>query len=380
MAAATAWEVLANGLELASRGYSSVVMQLQDESWSGSASDAMADAAAPFVGWLTTAGAQAEDAAIHARAAAAAYEAAFAATVPPALITANRAQLATLAATNVFGQNAMAIAATEADYAEMWAQDVAAMYGYAASSSVASTLSRFGEPPQTTNAAGQTGQAVAVTQAVGASTTGSSQTTLSRLMSAVPQQLQTLASGGSTTSAAADPPLSLLTAFSSFNTLTAPVNLADGISRTYTSGGSYGYAVKRDIEEHSGPTPGVPPGPPLSVPPASAVWPQTLDGGGVRGQVVASVGRAAAIGGLSVPHGWASTTPVASAVENPQWLSEADLAVAPSLEHSGATNMFSGMPATSAGTRSGMLSGPTVNNVLRVSPRRFTMPRPSLGG
>ena len=46
-------------------------------------------------------------------------------TVPPAVVAANRAQLATLVATNVFGQNTPAIAATEAQYAEMWAQDAA---------------------------------------------------------------------------------------------------------------------------------------------------------------------------------------------------------------------------------------------------------------
>ncbi|MCV7061583.1 PPE domain-containing protein [Mycolicibacterium vaccae] len=62
-----------------------------------------------------------------------AYEAAFAATVPPAVVAENRIQLAMLVATNFFGQNTPAIAATEAAYAEMWAQDAAAMYGYAAS-------------------------------------------------------------------------------------------------------------------------------------------------------------------------------------------------------------------------------------------------------
>jgi PPE-repeat protein len=35
-----------------------------------------------------------------------------------------------LIATNFFGQNTPAIAATEAQYTEMWAQDVAAMAGY----------------------------------------------------------------------------------------------------------------------------------------------------------------------------------------------------------------------------------------------------------
>ena len=53
-------------------------------------------------------------------------------TVPPPVIAANRTQLASLTATNIFGQNTPAIAANEAQYGEMWAQDAAAMYGYAA--------------------------------------------------------------------------------------------------------------------------------------------------------------------------------------------------------------------------------------------------------
>jgi len=45
----------------------------------------------------------------------------------PSQVAANRASLAALVATNVLGQNAPAIASTEAHYAEMWAQDVVAM-------------------------------------------------------------------------------------------------------------------------------------------------------------------------------------------------------------------------------------------------------------
>jgi hypothetical protein len=56
----------------------------------------------------------------QARAAASAYETAFAAAVPPPLIVANRSLLATLVATNILGQNAPATAATEAYDAEMW--------------------------------------------------------------------------------------------------------------------------------------------------------------------------------------------------------------------------------------------------------------------
>ena len=47
-------------------------------------------------------------------------------TVPPPVIAANRVLLMTLIATNFFGQNTPAIAATDAQYMEMWAQDAAA--------------------------------------------------------------------------------------------------------------------------------------------------------------------------------------------------------------------------------------------------------------
>jgi PPE-repeat protein len=113
----------------------------------------MAAAAAPFAAWMSAA-AQAEQTAAQAEAAAAAYAAAFVATVPPPLIAANRAQLMALIATNFLGQNTPAIAATEAHYVEMWAQDAAAMYAYAGSSAMATQLTPFSRPQQSTNAGG----------------------------------------------------------------------------------------------------------------------------------------------------------------------------------------------------------------------------------
>ena len=80
---------------------------------------------------MSATGDQAQLAATQATAAAGAYESAFAATVPPPIIEANRSLLAALVATNVLGQNTPAIAATEALYAEMWAQGATAMYRYA---------------------------------------------------------------------------------------------------------------------------------------------------------------------------------------------------------------------------------------------------------
>ncbi len=166
--AAAAWDGLATELQSTAADYGSVISVLTGV-WSGQSSGTMAAAAAPYVAWMSATAALAREAAAQASAAAAAYEAAFAATVPPPVVAANRAELAVLAATNIFGQNTGAIAAAEARYAEMWAQDAAAMYGYAGSSSVATQVTPFAAPPPTTNAAGLATQGVAVAQAVGAS-------------------------------------------------------------------------------------------------------------------------------------------------------------------------------------------------------------------
>ena len=136
---------------------------------------------------------QAEQTANQARAAAAAYEAAFAATVPPPVIEANRAELASLISTNVIGQNTAAIAANEARYARMWAQDSAAMYGYAGQSATASAVSPFGPPAQNTNPAGPAGQAAATAQTVAGSAGANTQSALAQLTSATPNALQSLA-------------------------------------------------------------------------------------------------------------------------------------------------------------------------------------------
>ena len=65
------------------------------------------------------------------------------AALPPATVVANRAQLVTLVASNLLGNNVPAVAATEAQYTEMWAQDTAAMFGYAASSSSSSAYTNL---------------------------------------------------------------------------------------------------------------------------------------------------------------------------------------------------------------------------------------------
>jgi PPE-repeat protein len=143
LAAATAWEVLAAELQSTASAYGSMVTALTDGPWQGPSAASMAAAAANQIAWLSSTAGQAEQAAGQAAAAASAYEAAFVGTVPPPEVAANRALLMALLATNVLGQNTAAIAATEAQYGEMWAQDAATMYGYAGASSVAATLPEF---------------------------------------------------------------------------------------------------------------------------------------------------------------------------------------------------------------------------------------------
>jgi len=225
LAAAAAWDKLAADLHLTAASYGSVISGLTAGSWSGPASASMAAAAAPFVAWLRGSAAQAEEAAIQAKAAAAAYTEAFTATVPPALVAANRGRLMTLLAKNTFGQYAAAIAALEAQYAEMWAQDAAAMYGYAGSSAAATALAPFNSAPQTTDPSGSANQAAAAGQAAGTSA-GNVQSTVAnapQAFSAVPNALQAAA-----TPAQVVPGQDVLALISDLITifLDAPANLA----------------------------------------------------------------------------------------------------------------------------------------------------------
>ncbi|MBS4729190.1 PPE domain-containing protein [Mycobacterium sp. SM1] len=208
LAAAEAWDGLAAELRSAASSYQTVISGLTAGPWQGPSSAAMAAAAASYVAWLNTTATQAEQTAAQARAAAAAYQEAFTSTVPPPVIAANRSQLARLTAKNLFGQYTAAIAATEAAYAEMWAQDAAAMYNYARSSASATALTPFAPPRRNTDPAASADQAAAVNRAA-ATSAGNAQSTVSSVqhaLSAVPNALQAAAAP-----AAADPtPASLL--------------------------------------------------------------------------------------------------------------------------------------------------------------------------
>ncbi|WP_156764292.1 PPE family protein, partial [Mycobacterium sp. E3247] len=103
--AAAGWDALAAELDSTASDYSSVIAGLTGQAWSGPSSMLMTAAATPYVEWLSLTAAQAGQTAAQAYTAAAAYEAAFAMTVPPPVIAANRAQLMALIATNFLGQN-----------------------------------------------------------------------------------------------------------------------------------------------------------------------------------------------------------------------------------------------------------------------------------
>ena len=353
LAAAAAWDGLAGELHSTAASYGSEVSGLTGGPWLGPASASMAAAAAPYVEWMNTTAAQAEQAATQARAAAAAYETAFAMTVPPPVVAANRSLLMTLVATNILGQNTPTIAATEADYTEMWGQDAAAMYGYAGSSAAASTLTPFTPPPPTTNAAVQ-----AATVAQTAGTPAQIISTGPQLMSAVPQALQGLAAAPAAAAPAATPDLStLLTAI--IIPLTAadiPIATASATASTTSASASFtsvgttyrGLLINadRDYAQGKGPFTGNGPG--------GQMLPQWILNGpngfdapsdAAPPPMAAGLGQARAVGALSVPSSWASAASEFRTVAYALPMTGAE--AAPSMVAGSSGNLFSDMALAS---------------------------------
>lgn len=340
LAAAAAWDELAIELRSAAASYSSVVAGLTG-SWLGPASVSMAAAAAPYAAWMHATATQAERAATQAQAAASAYEAAFAMTVPPPVIAANRRLLMALIATNLLGQNTPAIAATQAYYAEMWAQDAATMFGYAGNSAAASTLTPFAPAPPTTNPSGLAGQGAPVAQA----------------MSAVPSALQGLASPASAPSLLQS--LILLT----------PLNTAVSSAGTAVTSANLGYAAKYDpdgadkldtILAGLGVTPTGGSGP------GALVLSSSTGLGGSGSAVSAGLGRAASLGGLSVPKSWAAATPVQAEGPGAAALTGATAGAAPATAV-GLGGAYAGMPLAAVGERGVGSGGADARYALRLN-------------
>ncbi|AGZ52744.1 PPE family protein [Mycobacterium kansasii] len=299
LAAARGWDAVATELTSAAVGYRSVISSLTAMYWWGPASVSMLATAGPFVEWLETTAAQAKESADQSRAAAAAFEQAHAMTVPPAVVAANRTQLKALIASNFFGQNTAAIAATEAQYAEMWAQDAAAMYGYASNSAAATALTPFSSPELSVDPDGVVAQSAAVSQAAGGGSAGNTATVLSWLASLAPEALQ----------AVQDWP----------NILPDDFTILDAIFAVYATVG-----VSQDVESFAagiigaednlglfGTTENPAELLPAGLSPVFSAA-ESSTGAGLSSVVTASMSRAGSIGPLSVPASWTapSTGPV----------------------------------------------------------------------
>ncbi|MHA7648376.1 PPE family protein [Mycobacterium sp. ML4] len=292
LAAAIAWEQLAADLECTAASFEAVIANLIGAPWLGPSAAAMAAAAVPYVVWLNATVGQAAQTAGQAHSAVAAYETAYAMTVPPTVVAANRAQLATLTATNFLGLNTPAIAATEAQYGEMWAQDATAMSTYAAASTAATTISPFTAPPQPANPAGLAIQAVA--QAGANSVISEIVNALTQLIGAIPNALGSLG-----VTAVPNWMSDLQTVMSIFGTpFFASTSVAGlGMSMMSTIKGLFPAAAAIGSQIAS------------SVAPALS---GALGSASLTGAVSAGMGKAATVGALSVPGAWSSAVPVVS--------------------------------------------------------------------
>lgn len=385
LAAASAYDALAAQLNSFATGYFSVIADLQGEGWAGKASAAMAAAATPYAEWATVTASQLERAAGQARAAAASYEQVRIAVVSPVVVTANRARLASLAAANVFGQNTPQIAAAEFEYAEMWAQDSLAMFGYASTAATATQLPPFHQPPPTTNPAGGVAQAAAVAGSAGSTGASNSQTFLSQLLTALPQQLGGLATGQAAALPAQADPLLPLELIEAANILLGPTSFGLQTARTVSAIGSFALAGNAFLLTHGGA--GIGAAGAAAPVLANAETPAAESGGATGGPqaVLAHMGNdVAPVGQLSVPPAWADATPVASATKDPVWLSEAELDGASPWQGGAEGDIPGASPAVGMGPMAAMMGGglgrQSVAGALRVEPSPFKMPRPSCGG
>jgi PPE-repeat protein len=326
MVAAAAWDELAAELDTAASNYGSVIDELTSGPWVGPTSASMVSAVVPFLTWLSALTSQAEQTAGQARAAAAAFETAFAMTVPPPVIAANRVLLMTLIATNFFGQNTPAIAATEAQYMQMWAQDAAAMYSYAGSSAAASDLTVFTSPPNTAAPDAESEQFAAVQQASSTPAGNSAQTAASAISQAapaavVPQNLSQLEAAiyAEIPWAGIETQLQNLAVNGILPTPTnnwlqlAPGDYTAIIKQTLQAYfgvgvGSFGFQIGQQLTFGLGSTAGS--GAWYATPQYAGLHLGALGGLGANtaGSVSANLGSSAQVGGLSVPAGWASSS------------------------------------------------------------------------
>ena len=323
MAAASAWDELAAELEAAAASYQSVLAQLTGTSWLGPSSARMAAATAPYVDWLAGTAGQAAQTSAQARFAAASYESAFAGTIPPAVIAANRALLAALVATNFLGQNTPAIAATEAQYMEMWFQDGLTMDTYATLAQQAVVL-----PQQTPAPSPSDGGTSANAAAAAQSTANSASTTGTNLATALQNLFPSLSGNSSTSSnglssavsAAAVPATTTNALSSAASTVASSSSILPAIQGVYylTMFASMPAKMLISMSNSMSASQAMQAGQQAMLANVTSI----LDGkmkammasisGQMRGfgsAISAQLASAGKLGGLSVPNGWAQAAP-----------------------------------------------------------------------
>lgn len=278
----------------------------------------MTSAAAPYVEWLLLAAAQAEVAALQARMAALAFEGALVATVPLPEVLANRARLLVLIATNFLGLNTAAIAQTELEYVEMWAQDVAAMLGYqTGAQTMAQALPNFSVPPAALGDGAPSADVADLAGMVTAPLSFASQffEGLSSLGTAFATQLQSVFSAlppavSSLTSLISSTPAAALTTAAQAGAYPATALMTPMVTLAQSAGPAASPASAPPLAPAS---PGVTSAP-LNAPHSagSALTDlQPLAGGGLGalGVATAGLGSARFVGSMSVPAAWEGSMP-----------------------------------------------------------------------
>jgi PPE-repeat protein len=366
MAAATSFSSLSSELSTNAAAYESVISQLTGSEWQGPSSSAMAASAQQNIEWLQTTSAQLQEAAAKATASAAAYEAAFSASIPPPVVFANRAQLAALVATNILGQNTPAIAANEAMYGEFWAQDATAMSAYAANAATAAQVTPLTPPTQSTNPAGSGAQAAAVSSAANSNAANSG---TNGLLSSLQSASSAAASPAPTVGDELTGLYNAIQGFAGVPLISNGFNSIDvtlswcimmmasalGTLTHFTAGAPFGVTIG-DVA-------------PLG---AGLGFGTTLAGsssGFGGGATLAGMGTAAEVGGMSVPAGWSAAAPAAATeatLAGTGWTAAADTAVTGT---GGAPGIMPGM--ASAGGKAGMgIGGPRYGVKPKVMPTK----------
>ena len=272
--AATSWYELAATLRQAAADSCAVAATLA-EGWHGAGAIAVARALAPYIAWLNAAATQAEHTATQAAAVASAHELAMAAMVHPDVVVANRVRLLSLRTANCLAQVSPMIAQTEAEYEQMWSDDAEAMYAYAQASAKASVLTPFGSSSLTIDPSGSTHPDINVRRSSRALASAPDAIAAGQqVIAAIPEALQALSSSPQTT----------------LDVHLLPVTVA--LSKLASLSPAAEVAIKNLNTVNRG---------------MMLLKAAVLSGPNPSG-IAAGLGRAAAIGALSVPQRWLDDT------------------------------------------------------------------------